>query len=256
MRIIPFETSFKAAVLAFLVTAFPALFANIANAENWGHFKKDECTYIGLRQYSAVLHGIPWGKSWETACESNGATINGKFFPKPSRCVNSGTQMWGQFDVPVDSDCPRWGDWRKESCEKIPNSDNLKGRRYSARMWDAPKGATWQNACAAAPVNVGGLELASPMACRPEGNRALISASVRSAVAVASASSAKSKIYVLKTADVTAKSAEAIKEIYSAVQNSLENQNVPTSNANIVDKRSEWTEMWGVVWIPEKGCGL
>jgi len=97
----------------------------VVPASYWGEFQSDACTKQsacdangncvgnGLRQYSAILWGIPWGRSWEAECNETPppAVINGVTYPKPSRCVNTGFNMWGQFDVP-DSSCPCGNSYR------------------------------------------------------------------------------------------------------------------------------------------------
>jgi hypothetical protein len=91
----------------------------VVPASHWGEFKADHCRKMsdcnpdgscvgnGLRQFSAILWDIPWGRSWEAECNETPppAVINGVTFTKPSRCVNTGFNMWGEFDVP-DSTCP------------------------------------------------------------------------------------------------------------------------------------------------------
>ena len=54
----------------------------------WGNFQKDQCTKLGHRQYASVLHGIPFGVSWEDTCAKTSATIGGQHFARPTRCVN------------------------------------------------------------------------------------------------------------------------------------------------------------------------
>src|SRR2546425_5528074 len=71
---------------------------------SWGAFKKDQCTDIGKRQYSAVLQNIPPSVPWETACVQTRATVAGQSFERPVRCKNTGLAMWGEFDV-ADSTC-------------------------------------------------------------------------------------------------------------------------------------------------------
>ena len=50
-------------------------------ADNWGDFQSDNCigetfnTGVGLRQYSSILWGIPWGQSWEDHCARASATV-------------------------------------------------------------------------------------------------------------------------------------------------------------------------------------
>lgn len=72
------------------------------NPAYWGEFKKDNCSAVGKRQYSAILWNI--NGSWEEACKKTPATINGKRFSSPARCKKTASNMWGEFDVP-DSSC-------------------------------------------------------------------------------------------------------------------------------------------------------
>jgi len=65
----------------------------------WGNFQKDTCITAGVRQCSAILHDVPSGQSWERACRTTPATIENQFFSGPTRCVNTGLNVWGQFDV-------------------------------------------------------------------------------------------------------------------------------------------------------------
>lgn len=81
--------------------------APLAHAANWGSISAGVCKSSNMRTYSAILWDIPWGQSWEDACANQSATINGQYFSRPTRCVNTGTNMWGEWDV-VDSTCPHW----------------------------------------------------------------------------------------------------------------------------------------------------
>ena len=87
-------------LFALVVTLFAT--APVTAEQHWGNFKKDQCTGIGKRQWSAVLLDIPWGKSWKEACDAMPATVNGHDFSTPTRCKNTG-QMWGEFDVSDES---------------------------------------------------------------------------------------------------------------------------------------------------------
>ena len=214
-------------------------------------FKADHCIGIGLRQYSAILWDIPWGQSWENTCAATKATVNGQDFPKPSRCKNTAGHMWGEFDV-KDESCPRWGAWRKEACEPIPGSKGLKARRYSARLWDAPPpaAATWQAACAAEPVVIDDKHkpLPGPHMCAGAGNIALTKAVVSGALKGGSA--------LAGGVDVGA-AAEAASAVASEVVDYLDKEDAQSSlDTNVIDMRTKWHELWGVVWIPESGCGL
>ena len=128
-----------------------------ASAEQrWGDFKKDQCTALGVRQYSAVLWDIPWGKSWEEACKNMPATIEGQSFASPLRCRNTG-QMWGEFEASDPSCAPRWGDWHKETCVAFSAADKPASfgfRRYAAILWDIPAGTDWLATCQKAAVTL------------------------------------------------------------------------------------------------------
>lgn len=81
-----------------------------STAPYWGDFKDDGIQPNGCRQYSAILWDIPWGQSWEQTCYLTPATINGTYFPRPTRCVHDGLHMWGEFDVPVNGGTPTGND--------------------------------------------------------------------------------------------------------------------------------------------------
>jgi hypothetical protein len=247
-------------LFAFIVTLYatdsiaadPFWRGHISNYNNYdssGKFKKDHCTFIGKRQYSAVLMGIPWGQSWENTCAATPATINGQYFAKPDRCVNTG-QMWGEFDVNDDS-CPRWGEWRKEACEAIPGEKGLKARRYSARLWDAPPpaAATWQWACASEPVVIGTYKRPSPQMCAGAGNIELTKAVISGAQKVSLALSGGVDVGSV---------ADAAGAVASEINDYLKKEGAESASpdVNVVDMRTKWHELWGVVWIPESGCGL
>jgi hypothetical protein len=81
--------------------------AAISPAANWGSFRQEHCR-DGVRQYSAILWNIPWGASWERACWTTLGSPAGIPARPPDRCVNTGFNMWGQWDVP-DRSCGGWG---------------------------------------------------------------------------------------------------------------------------------------------------
>lgn len=66
----------------------------------WGDFQKDGQSKPGFRQYSSILWDIPWGVSWEQTCNNMPAVVRGHQFSRPTRCINNGINMWGEFDVP------------------------------------------------------------------------------------------------------------------------------------------------------------
>ncbi len=67
---------------------------------HWGPVKDDGYVAPGLRKYSAVLEGLPFGVNWEQACRALPNTIAGHYFAHPTRCVNTGVAMWGEWHVP------------------------------------------------------------------------------------------------------------------------------------------------------------
>jgi hypothetical protein len=125
-------------------------------APRWGEFKKDNCSAIGKRQYSAILWDIIG--SWEAACSTTPATINGKRFARPTRCKNMTTSMWGEFDLDDPSCIPRWGEFSKGSCV----GPGL--REYAAILWDI-KDRSWEDACAEMPATINGKYFARPNRC-------------------------------------------------------------------------------------------
>lgn len=118
-------------------------------AAHWGEFRAGACVSMGKRLYSAILWGIEYGKSWEAACAIMPATVNGVRFNQPSKCVNTGANMWGEFHVP-DATCPVWGEARREFC----SGSGI--RQYSAILWDIPAGVSWDEACKATPITING----------------------------------------------------------------------------------------------------
>lgn len=111
-----------------------------ALAATWGTISAGACEGDGVRTYSAILWDIPWGQSWETACANQPATIDGQYFSRPTRCVNTGTNMWGEWDV-VDDTCPHWGE--------IAAACYSEGVVQEwAILWDIPWGQSWEDACA------------------------------------------------------------------------------------------------------------
>ncbi|WP_426749780.1 hypothetical protein [Myxococcus sp. Y35] len=93
---------FESCAYVFIEGSKPQSPSTDGKSANWGEFRKDSCSAVGKRQYSAILWNI--NGSWEEACTKTPATINGKYFARPTRCKNTGTNMWGEFDVP-DASC-------------------------------------------------------------------------------------------------------------------------------------------------------
>lgn len=141
-------------------------------APSWGEFKKDGCTSSnpGLRQYSSVLQGIPWGSSWERACEAAEAEVAGVYFEQPTRCVNSGLNMWGEFDVPDTSCEANWAatvgtETHTAQDDGCVYSGTYAGKRkFASRLWNV-SGESWEAACARMPMTLAGKTYAQPHNC-------------------------------------------------------------------------------------------
>jgi hypothetical protein len=64
----------------------------------WGWFKFNEGKGAWPHSHSSVLHGLPWGCSWENACELTLAPLKhmDTFGSRaPDYCDNTGFQIWG-----------------------------------------------------------------------------------------------------------------------------------------------------------------
>ncbi|MCY1075836.1 membrane dipeptidase [Archangium lansingense] len=141
-----------------LCCASPAL-----AAPYWGTFQSDACTGVGQRQKSSVLWGIPSGTSWETACANTGATIDGRWYARPNRCVRTSTNMWGEFDVPDTSCNPNWSTFKQDRC-----TDSGR-RQHSAQLLNIPPNTSWESACQATGATVAGYTFLRPTRCVNKG---------------------------------------------------------------------------------------
>ncbi|WP_082075868.1 membrane dipeptidase [Teredinibacter turnerae] len=141
-------------------------------APYWGEFKKDECTSskLGLRQYSSILHEIPAGSSWESACEIADANVAGVYFEQPTRCVNSGFNMWGEFDVPDNSCAAYWAanvgtethTAQDDGC--VSDGAFAGKRKFASRLFNIA-GESWEAACARMPMTLAGKRYEQPHHC-------------------------------------------------------------------------------------------
>lgn len=211
-----------AAVLASLALA------SGAHAANWGNFNKT-CIGNGVAKYSAVLHGIPFGLSWEQACARQGAVINGQRFARPARCVNARTAMWGEFHVRDNSCRQTWGSFKDNGCVNLDERP-IGMRSYSAVLWNVPPGQSWEAACANQPVSIAGYNFRSPTVC--------VKADMKDAA------------QALKTASkVVAKVAKAAKEprVYLAARTTA-------LVAGVVGKINPALNIWGIVYVPDNRC--
>lgn len=115
----------------------------------WGNFQKGNPVRDGFRTYSAILWDIPPFQSWEGICKKTPATVRGHYFSKPTRCINTGTNIWGEFDVP-DSSCrnpPSFGqfsgrivtEWLGDG-RRMRLLENYSFTDPHGIKWDAPAG--------------------------------------------------------------------------------------------------------------------
>ena len=116
----------------------------IPAAPYYGSPRKEHCTTLRTRQWSAILHGITSG-SWERACAITPNTIEGQYFPRATRCVNTGLNMWGQFDV-NDSSC----DTSSHSYNG-PCGTTVPGGRSCVSGWDPYSRQTLSRCCLPGP---------------------------------------------------------------------------------------------------------
>ncbi len=155
----PFEPQLRTTCLTLCLTAAVSVSATAAAEPYWGAFQADQCTSLSTRQYSAVLWDIPIGASWEATCAATPATINDYYFSAPARCVNTGLNMWGEFDVPDPACTPVWGDLSDSGCV------GLGTRKYSAILWNIPPGFSWEDTCAQTSATVADQYFATPTRC-------------------------------------------------------------------------------------------
>jgi hypothetical protein len=150
---------FRAAALGLLLAA-PA-----QAAPHWGSWQVT-CTGYGEARYAARLWDIPFGASWEGACQDMTATLRGVTYSTPSRCVNvgPGDSMWGEFDGVPDPSCkPHWGELRDDGC--VPGAGFSGLRQRSAILWDVPAGVSWEDACSLTGAEVDGVWHPRPAVC-------------------------------------------------------------------------------------------
>src|SRR2546426_2571055 len=124
----------------------------------WGSFQRGACTTIGKRKYSAQVLNVPPGQTWENACATTPANVQGQSFATPSKCSNTGvTGEWGEFDVNDNTCQAHWGNFQSK-CTTTGK------REYSAQL-SVPDGLSWEATCAATSATVGGQSFRSPTRC-------------------------------------------------------------------------------------------
>lgn len=133
-------------------------------AQHWGDLQNNGCTSVGTRTFASRIWDIPPNKTWEQACRSTPATIEGRLFPSPARCNDKGLfGEWGEWDVDDDSCRARWGDFKDNGCSALGT------RTFASRIWDIPPGQTWDSACRTTPATILGTPFASPARCNDKG---------------------------------------------------------------------------------------
>lgn len=207
------------------LAVFGLIAAQPASADNWGRFSR-RCVDIDRALYEAVLWNIRG--SWERACARKGARIEGRWYPRPTRCVKKRGHMWGQFYV-RSATCRanlRWGSWKNNGCMLEPKLRGL--RSYSSVLWGIPPGVSWERTCARTPVRLLGHRLARPHVCVKTdlGDAAKVTRKAAKYVS-RRVKDPRAKL-VLGTIRLTARIVEGIK---------------PALN------------IWGIVYVPDRSCG-
>lgn len=96
----------------------PATTGFLVPAMHWGSITFNGCQSChcangmgtpGVADYNAILWDIPWGASWELACDSMPADFQDRYgqahhFDRPTYCNNNGFNEWGHFFV-TDQNC-------------------------------------------------------------------------------------------------------------------------------------------------------
>ncbi len=139
----------------------------------WGSFTQDSCTiiYPGKRQYSAVLNGIDSSADAQATCLATAASIDGKSYSGPDRCVVDGDTVTGQFDIKDDSCEANWAalvgsSYYTHQDDGCISSGTYAGlHKYSSRLWNIPDDFSWEEACAMMPMTLAGKTYASPDEC-------------------------------------------------------------------------------------------
>lgn len=196
-----------------------------AQAEKWGGFSR-RCVDIDRAVYEARLWNIRG--SWERACARKGARIEGRWYPRPSRCVKKRGGMYGQFYVRsrVCRANLRWGSWKNNGCMIEPK---LRGfRSYSSVLWGIPKGVSWERTCARMPVRLKGRYFQQPQVCV--------------------------KTDLSDAAKLTRKVAKFVSRRVPNPKVKLALKGVRLV-ARLVEGINPALNMWGVVYIPDRSCG-
>lgn len=65
----------------------------------WGKFVVGECIGKGIRKYTSTLENVPVEHSLQAACQNVPAAVNNQTFKRATRCNNTGTYLYGEFNV-------------------------------------------------------------------------------------------------------------------------------------------------------------
>jgi hypothetical protein len=71
---------------------------------SWALARKGGCIGVGVRRYSARLDNVKDKINWDDACMNTPARINEVNYAQPTHCRHTGSQTWGEWDVP-DKSC-------------------------------------------------------------------------------------------------------------------------------------------------------
>ncbi len=129
---------------------------------NWGDFKINKCMSRGKSQQASVLWNILG--SWEDACNRQDATLNGKYFSKPSRCITN-TNEWGEFDDVPDSRCDtNWDNSKWEQIEGCVEPGIAKYKNDLIFQHDSIKDI-YNEVCKQTPGNIGSFQFSGADSC-------------------------------------------------------------------------------------------
>ena len=129
----------------------------------WGEIR-EFCTGNGVQTVSAKLFNVPFGESWEDACNAMNAAggVSQKGVTgKPDRCVTVAAGVYGEWDIENVAACvPKleWGTFKNEGCARDAEGVAAAGTGNTAegyRVWSSVLwgiNGDWMDACRTAPV--------------------------------------------------------------------------------------------------------
>lgn len=125
----------------------------------------ETCTGNGVQTISSKLYNIPFGESWEDACNAmnaSGAVAQKGVSGTPERCVSTVAGVYGEWDKQDVASCVsnlEWGSFKDEGCVKDAEGVAAAGtgvtgegyRVWASVLWNI--NGDWMEACRIAPIN-------------------------------------------------------------------------------------------------------